>query len=290
MMRDVLARMVKAGIGRQTNIVRSYLHAAFVHGAHADLDPRRAAEQASSFRLLSNPMHLLPRIAEFEATRDRVLADGELRALWLTLEERRGEVASTVRCLILLGGQRVAQLLRATWADYDRQAQTLRLTDPKGKRARAVEHVLPVSAWVTQQLSELAVVNSSGDFIFSATAGTKPIHHTTISTVIGEIAKLGDAPGARYRPGDIRRSVETRLQALGVSRDVRAQLLSHGRSSGVQARHYERHDYLPEKRAALKIWEQHLAGVLRKARTRSSSSAPTTAAKQAARRPALQPA
>ena len=61
-----------------------------------------------------------------------------------------------------------------------------------------------------------------------------------------------------YRPGDIRRTVETRLQALGVSRDVRAQLLSHGRSGGVQAKHYERHDFLKEKAAALALWESYL--------------------------------
>jgi hypothetical protein len=33
---------------------------------------------------------------------------------------------------------------------------------------------------------------------------------------------------------------------MGVSRDIRAQLLSHG-ISGVQAQHYDRHDYLKEK-------------------------------------------
>ena len=70
------------------------------------------------------------------------------------------------------------------------------------------------------------------------------------------------AEGTTYKPGDIRRTVETRLQALGVSRDVRAQLLSHGRSSGVQARHYERYDYLLEKRSALQLWEEHLASVV----------------------------
>jgi hypothetical protein len=32
--RDILAKMVRKGIGRQTNIVRSYLQAAFTHGAH----------------------------------------------------------------------------------------------------------------------------------------------------------------------------------------------------------------------------------------------------------------
>ena len=56
---------------------------------------------------------------------------------------------------------------------------------------------------------------------------------------------------------DIRRTVETMLASLGVSRDIRAQLLSHG-ISGVQAQHYDRHDYLEEKRATLIKWERHL--------------------------------
>ena len=60
---------------------------------------------------------------------------------------------------------------------------------------------------------------------------------------------------------DLRRSIETRLQALGVERDVRAQLLSHGRTSGVQQRHYERHDFLEEKADALSLLESHILGL-----------------------------
>ena len=60
---------------------------------------------------------------------------------------------------------------------------------------------------------------------------------------------------------DIRRTVETMLAGLGISRDVRAQLLSHG-LSGVQNQHYDRHQYMDEKREALIIWEQHLEKIL----------------------------
>ena len=56
---------------------------------------------------------------------------------------------------------------------------------------------------------------------------------------------------------DIRRTCETMLAGLGISRDVRAQLLSHG-ISGVQAAHYDRHAYTDEKRAALVAWERKL--------------------------------
>lgn len=273
MMRDVLARMIKAGIGRQTNIVRSYLHAAFVHGAHADLDPRRAAAEASTFRLASNPMHLLPRIAEFENARDRVLEDDELRHLWTTLAKRDDALAATVRCIVLLGGQRFRQVLRVKCADYDQRQGTLHLTDPKGKRRKAVPHLLPVSPQVARELDALAVLNPSG-YLFSTTGGEKPIHYTNITATIRAIARLGSAAELAYKPGDIRRTAETRLQALGVSRDVRAQLLSHGRTSGVQARHYERYDFLPEKRAALGLWEEHLQSVVTGvARPKSRSNA-----------------
>lgn len=45
--RDILARLVRKGIRRQTNVLRSYLQAAFAYGAHADFDPRRAANEAA---------------------------------------------------------------------------------------------------------------------------------------------------------------------------------------------------------------------------------------------------
>jgi hypothetical protein len=50
------------------------------------------------------------------------------------------------------------------------------------------------------------------------------------------------------------------LAELGISRDVRAQLLSHG-VSGVQAQHYDRHEYMREKSAALAAWERRLKAI-----------------------------
>lgn len=263
--RDILARLVRKGIGRQTNILRSYLQAAFTQGAHADLDPRRAAADSAAFKLSGNPVALLPRIQEFESTRDRILSDDEFRHLWAKLADVRLEMAHTIRCEVLLGGQRFLQLLRATWADYDTKTQVLRLADPKGKRVTAVPHVLPVSKRVAKLLGELRELNGDGEYIFSTTGGAKPIHHTSLPPVLADIAntvpakqRAGIAP---FQGRDIRRSVETRLQALGVPREIRAQLLSHGRTTGVQQKHYERHDYLVEKTQSLAKLEGHLFAI-----------------------------
>jgi hypothetical protein len=98
--------------------------------------------------------------------------------------------------------------------------------------------------------------------VFSTSGGKKSIHTTSLPTIFAEIRKAwetaGGSPTADFQGRDIRRSIETRLQALGVSREIRAQLLSHGRTSGVQQKHYERHDFIPEKRVALGLLEAHL--------------------------------
>ncbi|MNR65059.1 hypothetical protein D3C85_1879550 [compost metagenome] len=55
----------------------------------------------------------------------------------------------------------------------------------------------------------------------------------------------------------MRATIETHLAALGVNQERRAWLLSHGRS-GVQAKHYDRYSYLPEKRQDLEKWARYL--------------------------------
>jgi hypothetical protein len=58
-------------------------------------------------------------------------------------------------------------------------------------------------------------------------------------------AGLSDFTAKRIRSG-----VETVLASLGVSKETRGRLQSHG-ISGVQARHYDGHDYAKEKVAAM---------------------------------------
>jgi len=263
--REILARLVHMGIRRQTNVLRSYLQAAFTHGAHADLDPRRPEHELGRFKLTGNPVAFIPRIDEFEKTRDRVLSDDELRQVWRGLDSLRAEVAMTFKCSVLLGGQRFRQLLRATWEDYDASRRVLHLEDPKGNRKIPVPHRLPISDRVAEMIERLRALNGSGKYIFSTPAGRSPIHAATLPIAFAGLrdadAALVDESIPPMQARDLRRSIETRLQTLGVPREVRAQLMSHGRIGGVQQRHYERHDFLSEKSAALALLEEHLLGL-----------------------------
>lgn len=82
----------------------------------------------------------------------------------------------------------------------------------------------------------------------------------TVSTEsVGIAADMVKAKEVReeFELRDLRRTCETMLAALGVSSDIRAQIQSHG-LGGVQKRHYDRHEYMLEKRATLQKWGRQL--------------------------------
>jgi hypothetical protein len=87
---------------------------------------------------------------------------------------------------------------------------------------------------------------------------------TTLTVAVREVSdalkKSQKIP--RFQQRDLRRTVETMLQKLGVDKEIRAHLLSHGRSRGVQGQHYERYDFLDEKRRALRKWAAHLQRII----------------------------
>lgn len=103
-----------------------------------------------------------------------------------------------------------------------------------------------------------------GVSLFTVTGGKSGAVYATVQHRIREVAEAmsvaGELEKGLFTAGDLRRTVETRLAAAGVGAEVRAQLQSHG-LGGIQARHYDRHDYLVEKRAALETLHLLITGL-----------------------------
>lgn len=264
----VLARMVKAGITRQVNVLRSYLHAAFAYGGKADHDPRTVAKDGVLFALKSNPVVLVPRIAEYEKAGDRALTADELREFWNALDKLPRVQRAFLRFNLALAGQRVTQLLRADWPAFDFEANTVLLRDTKG-RGGARDHLVPLTPFALEQLQPLRELNGKPDDEENipppfAADGKRGMVVETVSVAVREVSdalkKKDKIPPFQLR--DLRRTCETMLAEIGVSREIRAHLLSHGRSAGVQEKHYDRYSYLPEKRAALERWAERLQRIL----------------------------
>lgn len=284
--RDVavlLRRLVEAGKGRTAGKLRSSLRAAYALAFMADLDAGVPAELVP-FRIEANPVAPTKALTKYILARERVLSVPELRTYMEAVDELPQAQSDALRLALLLGGQRPAQLLRATVRDVDLEARCITLRDPKGRRRAARVHVLPLhgeAEAIVRRLVDKAQALRT-DWLFTSidfdpeklpgavllpTLGTKdeivPLRLETISAAVGAIStKLLKAKKAKdaFQMRDVRRTTETMLAALGINRDVRAQLQSHG-LSGVQDRHYDRHDYIPEKTRALEAWTARLARI-----------------------------
>ncbi len=64
-----------------------------------------------------------------------------------------------------------------------------------------------------------------------------------------------------WTPKDLRRTVKTRMGEIGVLKSVRDRIQNHALVD-VSTKHYDRYDYLPEKREALEAWCDHLERII----------------------------
>jgi integrase len=274
-LRNVLARLIDAGKGRTAAKLRSYLRAAYSAAARAELDPG-AHPSLLGFGIEANPCADLPALAQHTRPGERTLTPDELRWVLTGLEHFNPVARLAVEVALLLGGQRPRQLLRVTRADVDVSSAggEIRLRDPKGKRTSPRLHALPLQGRALELVEAALNLSKDEAFVFSVRKGVA-MNEGTLSGAVHEISTALVESGrcaAPFRLGDLRRTCETMLAGLGVSSDLRAQLLSHG-LGGVQQRHYDRHDYRAEKAAALARWEQHVRGI-REGRTGAGTVVP----------------
>ncbi|CAD5366947.1 Phage integrase family protein [Rubrivivax sp. A210] len=260
----LIRSVVESGRGRTAAKLRSYLRAAYALALKAELDATAPAELLR-FGIEANPVANTAALSSFNRARERALAGAELGVLWRQLTAGPLNEAplarSAIALMLLLGGQRPTQLLRARVTDVDLDAKTLTLLDPKGRRQQPRRHVLPINGLALDVVKDLVVraERKKSDALFAKGKKAATVT-TTVSAAAAEIVQLllnnGDIKTG-FQVRDLRRTAETMMAAMGVSKEVRAQIQSHG-LGGVQDRHYDRHDYMTEKRAALAAFAAHL--------------------------------
>ena len=241
---DMLRRLIEAGKGRTANKLRSYVRAAY----QCALDVRTTASIPvvfKAFGVVFNPAAQTRRSPQFDRADKRPFSKAELRRYWKLIAERRGTEAAALRLHLLTGGQRIEQFVRLKWADVGDEA--LMIFDGKGRPGQGPRpHQIPL---VKPARADLSLLKREGEFAISTTAGKKAISVRTLAGWAHEV--VGESIEG-FQLKRIRSGIETLLAANGVSREVRGHLQSHG-LTGVQARHYDGHDYMPEKRMSIEI-------------------------------------
>jgi hypothetical protein len=101
-----------------------------------------------------------------------------------------------------------------------------------------------VTKQIQLELSQLA----AGEFLLSTDGGSTPMAPSSLTNWAAEVATRAEISGFQLKR--VRSGIETLLAQARVPLHIRGQLQSHG-IGGVQERHYDAHDYIPEKEQAL---------------------------------------
>ncbi len=241
MIGDAMRKLVQRGQARTANKLRAYLRSAFNLGRKA----RTSADipvEFKAFGVTSNPADDCAVVEGGNNADKNPLTPNELRTYWHAIEILDGLRGAALRLHLLTGGQRIEQLVRLRTADI--HEDHIVLFDSKGRPGRGARaHHVPLLPVAVDALRECA---PRGEFALSSTGGSKPLDNNTL----GRWARAAAPMIEGFTAKRIRSGVETALAAIGVSREVRGHLQSHG-IAGIQARHYDAHDYLPAKRRAL---------------------------------------
>lgn len=204
-------------------------------------------------------------------SRDRVLSDSELALVWRGAE-RLGYPFGPVIQLMILTGQRRSEVAEMTWAEVSLNQCVWQL--PADRAKNDVLHEIDLSP---EALAILQAVPRTGDFLFPARGGEKPVQGFSatkrrLDKIIEALraedaAKAGEEPPAEplpeWRLHDLRRTCATGLAAMRFPPEVIERILNH--VSGIQSGLvgvYQRFDYRAERKAALRAWGERVAAII----------------------------
>jgi integrase len=207
------------------------------------------------------------------ADRERVLKDGELRLVWLASEQVNGLFGHLVR-LLALTGQRRDEVAGMSWQELDRGAHLW--TIPGARTKNGLEQLVPLSGAAMAELDALAgqkgfgederawprkgfVISKNGVRPFSGFSKCKLAIDAAMKDIASNSLDTESDDWRDWRLHDLRRTLTTGMQRLGIRFEVTESVLNHssGSKAGV-AGVYQRHDWKTEKRLALMAWARHV--------------------------------
>lgn len=221
------------------------------------------------------PVNPLADMAKPEApkARDRVLSDEELAVLWLGTD-KLGEPFGPFFRLLILTGQRRSEVAAINWAELD-QLRAI-WTIPAERAKNGVAHIVPLSPKAKLELDRLAKVGMSNidgqqvehwpktGYALTTTGRTPISGITKAKNALDALAQVirDGAPLDAWRIHDLRRTLATGFQRLGIRFEVTEATLNHvsGAKGGI-AGIYQRHDWKEEKRSALEAWARHITAI-----------------------------
>ena len=191
--------------------------------------------------------------------RERWLNDEELARVWIAAPQCHRCFGPIVRLLIATG-QRREEVGRISWEELDRGERIWRLP---GNRAKNGEpNRVPLNDLAVAELDAIAGGDKwpkRGRVFATATGHIFTAYSKGTAKLDKLVSEDGYDPVPHWRLHDLRRTLATGFQRLGVRFEVTEAILNHvGASRSGVAGIYQRHDWKDEKQAAMKAWNDHI--------------------------------
>jgi integrase len=255
---DILTPIAQRGAPVHSDNVRAYLRAAFELGLNAESTTRWRG-RAIRFELQHNPVAAIKKTVSRKPRGNRNLSRDEIRTVWHT-DLMTPPMLLAVK-LLMATGQRVEEVLHASWPEFDLIEKVWVIPGERRKtRSQTSEpHIVPLTEFHIGLLTEVAETTQHEHYLFPARGGGSPRRYDALTHAVRVfVAAIGMQS---FSPRDIRRTFKTVAGSLGISLEMRNRLQGHAMTD-VGSVHYDRYDYLPEKREAMAKWAGGLAEIV----------------------------
>lgn len=255
---DVLTPIAQRGAPVHSDNVRAYLRAAFELGLNAE-SMTRWRGRAAKFNLQHNPIATVKKTVARKRRGMRALSRDEVRQVW----HSNTLTAPMLLALkfLLATGQRVEEVLHATWAEFDMSEKIWTIPGERRKtRGKTSEpHIVPLTAFHLKLLDTIRHEIGHDTYLFPAQGGEAPRRYDSLTNAVRKLVAASEM--VSFSPRDIRRTFKTLAGSMGIALEMRNRLQGHAMTD-VGSVHYDRYDYLTEKRAAMAAWTAGLAEIV----------------------------
>lgn len=255
---DILSPIAQRGALVHSDNVRAYIRAAFELGLNADSSTRWRG-RTIGFGLKHNPVATIKKSVRHKRRGNRNLSRDEVRTVWNS-KLMTPPMLLAVK-MLLATGQRVEEVLHAQWSEFD---LTEKLWAIPGERRKtrsftSEAHIVPITDLHISLLQEIQGITQHKRFLFPARGKESARRYDSLTHAVQKFVRASGMQS--FSPRDIRRTFKTISGSFGIPLEMRNRLQGHAMTD-IGSVHYDRYDYLEEKREAMKIWDHGLTRII----------------------------
>ncbi|XOF34527.1 MAG: tyrosine-type recombinase/integrase [Candidatus Electrothrix sp. YB6] len=201
-----------------------------------------------------NPCYRMKKPGGKEESRDRVLSEDEIKAVWVAYDKLR-PLMKAIMQIRTLTAQRGEEVCSMRWEDIDFAERVWTIPAHVAKNKKA--HRVPLVSAVVDILSPLRE-DTRSEWVFPSSHGSARGHIYNVQKAAQAVQRESEVED--FRLHDLRRTAASMMAEMGVSEFDIGKVLNHSSDSITQV--YNRHAYDAEKRRALEKWADRLNRIL----------------------------